>query len=113
MINSQQPTYRTERISELIRRELVLLLAKKVQDERLKSMRITEVIVTKDLSSAKVFFSTEEDIKTLKAPLKNATGFFRSHIAKTLQLRHTPELIFVYDATQKTANRIDELLAKL
>lgn len=111
-MNIQQPSYRTERISELIKRELILLFANKVVDERLKSIRILEVIVNKDLSSAKVFFDSETNQNQLKEPLKKAQGFLRYHIAKTVQLRHTPTLKFVYDDSSKNARRIDELLAK-
>lgn len=107
------PTFRTQRISELVRRELVLLFANKIKDERLSGVRITEVIVSKDLGSAKVFYGFDGDKKPLKESFKKAKGFMRSHLAKTLELRHTPELNFVYDATSKTASRIDELLANI
>ena len=52
----QQISYRAERVNELIRRELVLLLKKETKDPRLQTVVITDVIVTGDLTSAKVFF---------------------------------------------------------
>lgn len=111
---NQQPTaFRIERINELIKRELVLLFAHKISDTRLKSIRILEVDTSKDLSISKVFFNTDEGTDKIKKSLKKAEGFLRHHIAKSVQLRHTPELKFIYDSTQKTANRIDELLANL
>ena len=113
-MNYQKPTtYRTDRISELIRRELVLLFAHKVCDSRLQLIRITEVIVSKDLSSAKVFFNIADNPEMIKKPLEKAKHFFRHHLANALELRHMPELKFIYDPTQTTANRIDDLLAKL
>ena len=57
---AQQISFRTERVNELIKRELVLLLSKETKDPRLQEVVITDVIVTRDLTSAKVFFSVEE-----------------------------------------------------
>jgi len=52
----QQASYRAERVNELIKRELVLLLSTGTKDPRLKDVIITDVIVSRDLTSAKVFF---------------------------------------------------------
>ena len=111
---AQQLSYRTERVNELIRRELVLLLKQETKDPRLKKVVITDVIVSRDLTSAKVFFSVDEDSKTIVASLLNkASGFFRSSLSKTLDLRHTPTLSFIYDTAPNTGVRIDDLLSKL
>ena len=74
---AQQLSYRSERVNELIRRELVLLLKQETKDPRLKKVVITDVIVSRDLTSAKVFFSVDEDSKTIVTSLLNkASGFF-------------------------------------
>ncbi len=73
----QQLSYRAERVNELIRRELVLLLKKETKDPRLQNVVITDVIVTRDLTSAKVFFSVDESSQQIVASLlKKASGFF-------------------------------------
>ncbi|MDC0239510.1 30S ribosome-binding factor RbfA [Candidatus Thioglobus sp.] len=111
---AQQLSYRTERVNELMRRELVLLLKQETKDPRLKQVVITDVIVSRDLTSAKVFFSVDEDSKIIVASLLNkASGFFRSSLSKTLDLRHTPTLSFIYDPAPNTGARIDDLLKKL
>ena len=111
---AQQLSYRTERVNELIRRELVLLLKQEVKDPRLKQVVITDVIVSRDLNSAKIFFSVDEDSINIVASLLNkASGFFRSNLSKTLNLRHTPTLSFIYDTAPNTGARIDDLLSKL
>mgnify|MGYP003307687461 FL=1 len=97
-----------------MRRELVLLLKQETKDPRLKQVVITDVIVSRDLTSAKVFFSVDEDSKKVVLSLLNkASGFFRSTLSKTLDLRHTPTLSFIYDAAPNTGARIDDLLSKL
>jgi len=111
---AQQPSYRTERVNELMRRELVLLLKQETKDRRLKQVVITDVIVSRDLTSAKVFFSVDEDsIKIVEPLLDKASGFFRSSLSKSLDLRHTPTLSFIYDTTPNTGARIDDLLSRL
>ena len=111
---AQQLGYRTERVNELMRRELVLLLKQETKDPRLKQVVITDVIVSRDLTSAKVFFSIDEDSNKIVVSLLNkASGFFRSSLSKTLNLRHTPTLSFIYDTAPNTGARIDDLLSKL
>jgi len=111
---AQQLSYRAERVNELMRRELVLLLKQETKDPRLKQVVITDVIVSRDLTSAKIFFSVDEDSINIVTPLLNkASGFFRSSLSKTLDLRHTPTLSFIYDTAPNTGARIDDLLGKL
>jgi len=111
---AQQLSYRTERVNELMRRELVLLLKQETKDPRLMQVVITDVIVSRDLTSAKIFFSVDEDSINIVTPLLNkASGFFRSSLSKTLDLRHTPTLSFIYDTAPNTGARIDDLLSKL
>ena len=111
---AQQLSYRTERVNELMRRELVLLLKQETKDPRLKQVVITDVIVSRDLTSAKVFFSVDEDSNKIVVSLLNkASGFFRSNLSKTLDLRHTPTLSFIYDPAPNTGARMDDLLSKL
>jgi|TARA_B110000014_G_C20043939_1_gene542743 ribosome-binding factor A len=111
---AQQTSYRAERVNELIRRELVLLLSKETKDPRLQEVVITDVKVSRDLTSAKVFFSVDESAqKTVTTLLNKASGFFRSSLSKVLDLRHTPALSFIYDTAPNTGARMDDLLSKL
>ncbi len=101
-------------MNELIRRELVLLLKKETKDPRLQNVVITDVIVTRDLTSSQVFFSVDESSQKVVASLLNkASGFFRTSLSKSLDLRHTPSLSFIYDTAPNTGAKIDDLLSKL
>ena len=111
---AQQISFRAERVNELIRRELVLLISKETKDPRLQEVVITDVQVTRDLTSAKVFFSVDEASQKIVTSLLNkASGFFRSSLSKVLDLRHTPALSFIYDTAPNTGARMDDLLSKL
>ena len=101
-------------MNELIKRELTMLLATGTKDPRLQDVIITDVDVSRDLASAKVFFSVDDNMNKSVAQLLNkAGGFFRSSLSKSLDLRHTPSLSFIYDTAPNTGARMDDLLRKL
>lgn len=111
---AQQDSFRIERINELVRRELVTLLKNETKDPRLTNVVITDVLTSRDLSAAKVYYTvTEQEQKEVEALLNNAAGFFRSRLSKTVDLRHTPALRFMFDPAPNTGARIDDLLSKL
>jgi ribosome-binding factor A len=110
----EQPSYRVERINELIRRELVTLLKNETKDPRLQSVNVTDVLASRDLSSAKVFYTVAESEQIIvESLLIKASGFFRSRLSKVLDLRHTPALRFIFDPAPNTGARIEDLLSKL
>lgn len=106
---------RSLRIAEQIRRELVVLLRDTVNDPRVKSFSISEVIVTKDLSAAKVYFTPyaeDSDLKELQAGLDSCAAYLRKELGKLLHIRIIPTLSFHYDDTSEKAARLNELLSK-
>ena len=92
---------RLDKISETIKRKLSELLVTKCSDPRIGMLVINKVIVSPDLSLARVMFSTLEsndsNIKETLAGLRSASGFFRSEIAKLSSLKRFPRLHFVHD----------------
>lgn len=109
------PTRRQRRVSELVRRELSLLLLHQVRDPRLASVTITGVDVTQDLLLARIHFRTIEsdDMAQALAGLEHASGYLRSQLAAKVQLRYAPELEFVPDRSAEYGQRIDALLDQL
>ena len=91
---------RTDRISEEVRREVDRIIREDVRDPRVAgTWSITRADVTRDLRYAKIRVSVleEEQRKPLVKALKNAAGFIRRELGKTLRLRYTPELLFEED----------------
>ena len=110
--------YRTERVNELIKNELSLLIELELHDPRLKEVLIsvTRVKATPDLKYAKVYVSIMGENKKkeeILGVLENAKGFLRKSISKVLQTKSTPELIFELDDSLDYAMHIDEVLAGL
>lgn len=109
-------TRRQRKVSELIHRELSLLLMRQVRDPRLADVTITEVRVTPDLMIARVFFTVLGDAdqgKDALAALEHASGFLRTQLASQVRLRFAPELVFEPDTSADYGRRIDELLAEV
>ena len=76
------------------------LLLKEIKDSRIGFISISRVEISRDYSSADVYFSvlgSEKDIKDSFFGLESAKGFIRKKIGKSLKLRHIPDLKFVYD----------------
>jgi len=105
-----------ERINEDIQRVLSTLL-REIKDPRLKQgmVSITAVLTTGDLRYAKVFLSVYglESEKEFKKGLKSASGYLRRELGGILDLRYTPELIFVLDKSIERGARINTLLNDL
>jgi ribosome-binding factor A len=106
---------RRERVGGLIAGYVATLFVTKVKDPRLNSITVTRAEVSPDLKKAKVFFSVLGGVKERKAAetaLKKATGFIRSKVGENLELRTTPEIVFIFDKNPAHAQRIFELLAE-
>lgn len=104
---------RPERVAEQVLRELSLMLLRDLKDPRLHGVTLTSVKMTDDLRHGRVFFSHLEGhvhAGEVVAGFSSAAGFIRRHIGRTLGLRYTPELEFVFDPGPENAARIDELL---
>lgn len=107
--------YRQDRVNDAVKEEMAQIL-RDVKDPRIAGafVSITAAEVTKDLKFAKIFFSVlDSDPKEVGKALKNASGFFRSELAKRLNLRITPQLAFEYDSSMKYGANISEILKSL
>jgi len=109
-------TRRTERINELLREEISELVRREMKDPRLGGLiTITEVDVSPDLRSAKVYVSVmgsdEEKASTFKA-LGAAAHFLQREIRHRITIRRMPELHFLRDDSMEKGARILELLDK-
>lgn len=106
---------RPKRVAEAIRTELSVLLLQKVRDPRLREVTITGVDVSPDLKRAKIYFVVPSGRDAAKANkgMERARGFFRSHLARELNMRYTPELVFFQDKHFEEAERLEELFSEI
>ena len=107
---------RLNRINEELRKEISQIISFELKNPDATGLiSITKVKVTPDLKYAKVYVSllnSKSEDKTIEA-LKNSAGFIRSLIAKRLNLRITPELVFEKDDSMEYGMKIDSILKDL
>ena len=106
--------HRQARINEEMEHELCKAL-REISDPRISGslVSVTEVDCAKDLKTARVyysFFQQKYGEKEIKKALIGAAGYLRSHLARTLNLRETPQLTFIYDDSVERGNRINKIL---
>ena len=107
---------RPEQVAETLRQVIADALAREVRDPRVGFVTVTAVLVTNELSHARVMVSVPGDdaarARALEG-LESAAGFLRSRAARTLTTRTVPELHFELDLGLQHAARINELLEEL
>lgn len=108
---------RPERVAHLMQREIADILRTRLRDPRLSDwVSVTDVEVTHDLSSAKVFVSIlpeGEERETTLTTLNGAAGFVRRELAPRLGLREVPELRFKLDTSIERGARVEEILKRI
>lgn len=109
-------TIRQQRVSEMLFQELSVLISSELEDPRLGLITVTEVAVSRDLRSVRVFvFQADAELpkRDILAGLHAAAPFMRRQLAQRSNLRVVPELNFVYDDTPERAARVDQLLQQI
>jgi ribosome-binding factor A len=102
------------RINGEVQRELSRLISLEIKDPRINPMTsVVAVEVAPDLKHAKVYISVlgdEESRMNTFQGLKSASPFMRSQLAKTINLRNTPELTFVMDQSIEYGVHMSKLI---
>ncbi|HEY2775441.1 MAG TPA: 30S ribosome-binding factor RbfA [Candidatus Binatia bacterium] len=104
---------RAERVGRQVVQALATVIEHGVHDPRLAGITFTSAKATDDLRTVRVFFSVLGDnvaVEAAREGLKAASGFLRREVAQRLELRYAPALMFEYDESIHTAERIDKLL---
>ena len=106
------PSHKIERLESDIIKYLSNIIMTETRDDLLKTITLTDVKLAKDLSSCKVYFTSISNLehKTLEHEMKEASPYLRGCLAKVLDARNIPELIFLYDETIEYANRIENII---
>lgn len=109
------------RINGEVRKELSIIISSKIKDPRIHPMTsVVDVEVTPDLKFCKAYISVLGDEKAQEETLeglRSAVGYIRKELARTVNLRNTPELTFIMDQSIEygvtMSHKIDELTAGL
>jgi ribosome-binding factor A len=113
-VKSKRGYSRTERIADLIQKELAQMLLQSMDDDRFRLVTVTSVTMSRDLSYAKVYVSVLMDdalkIKQTVDALNRAAKGLRYQLARAVKLRIMPELKFVYDESTAHGFHISNLI---
>lgn len=113
-----RPGYgRERRLRHLIQETLSDLLLRKVKDPRVRSVTVTDVVVSPDLRHAHVYIAVSRKGRRAQQEalegVASALGYLRGELGHELDLRYVPELHVELDRTLDEAERIEKLIAKL
>lgn len=114
----KKTSHKNQRVNGEVQRELSRIISMEIKDPRICPMTsVTDVIVTPDLKYCKAFISVlgdEEAGKDTIEGLKSATGYIRRELARSINLRNTPEITFVLDNSIEygieMSKKIDEIM---
>lgn len=104
---------RAVRVGEQILKEIAVLLIERVKDPRVRAVTMTGIKLSKDLRHAKVYYSViggRYEVNKAQAGLDSAKGYIKRMIGRRLELRYTPDLLFIHDDSMDSAMNIEKLL---
>ena len=107
---------RLGRIDEQYRKEISQIINYDLKNPNVTGLiSVTKVKVTNDLKYAKVYVSilNSKNTKQTLAGLKKSAGYIRSELARRVNLRNTPEIIFELDDSMEYGERIDTILKQI
>ncbi len=107
---------RSDRVGGEIQKVLADVLRKDIKDPRLKMAVVTGVKMSRDLKSARVYFTVTGDKKERELAIEafdSAHGFLKRTLASRLGLRYMPKLKFFHDNSFDYGSHIDDILRSL
>ena len=104
-----------KRLNHTIQEVVSMILMTEVKNEDIKFVTITGVDTTNDLSFSKIYYTVLDDTKKelIKDSLEKASPFIRTKLAEKIEVRHTPELKFIYDTSIAYGEHIDKLIKEI
>lgn len=107
---------RMNKVDEELKKEISNIISLELKNPHLTGLiSVTKVKTTPDLKYARVYVTmiNEKSKKENLSILKQSSGYIRSVIAKRINLRYTPELVFEFDDSLEYGSRIDEILKEI
>ena len=107
---------RLGRIDEELKKEISNVISYDLKNPNITGLiSVTKAKITPDLKYAQIYVSilNSKNTKETLAALKKSSGFVRTEVAKRINLRITPEIIFVLDDSIEYGERIDKILKEI
>jgi ribosome-binding factor A len=109
------PYKRSQRVSDLLRKEIADIIIYRLRDPRVGFITVTGVDVTDDIKIARIYVSIlrEEERKSTLEILNSAKSFIRSELSKRLRMKFIPSIEFRLDTSIEYGSRIEKLLKEI
>lgn len=106
---------KVERIENLLVKEISNVIASEVDNPAIGFISITAVRTSSDLDFARVYFNVYDITKkdSTEQALNNSSAFIRKIVSEKVDLRHVPQLKFIYDESLDYSNNIESIIEKL
>ena len=112
-------TKRSDKVGDLLKKEISLIISSEINDPRLQNINITAVKVSDDIGIAYVFYTvigasiqkTQSNIDS--KILEKLSGMIRSNLAKKIKIRRIPKIKFRFDESIEYSENIEKLLKNL
>ncbi len=107
---------RMDKINQLIKREVSLIIQQEFQDPRLMYMTVLRVEVSRDLQHADIYYSVLGDanqIEAISKTLSKLVGHIRKLVGRRIRLRYTPQIHFIYDQSVAASARMEETFREI
>ena len=119
-VSMRKNSIKNTRINGEVQRVLAEIIRGEIKDPRISPWTsVVSVEVAPDLKSCKAWISVlggDEVREATLQGLKSAEGFIKRQLAKTINLRNTPEITFVMDQSIEygvnMSHKIDEVIAR-
>ena len=103
---------RTQRVADQMQRELAQLIQREVRDPRLGMVTVTAVEVSRDMFITLMNRDSAEDIALNLEILKDASGYLRMLLGRSMKLRTIPQLHFQYDESIRRGVHLSSLIER-
>jgi ribosome-binding factor A len=110
------PSHRLLRVRELLKREIGEAIRREIPVQQAGLVTVNDVDVTGDLKSARVYLSllgTEEQKKTATGLLEHNRVRIQGLMAKSVVMKHTPRLKFLFDDSVSRGTRVLNIIEEL
>lgn len=107
---------KAEKVAGILQKEISEIIHFSLKNPKLGFVTITDVRISNDLSIAKIYVSFLGQQARKDAGMKvleKSKGFLRTELAKRMQMRKVPELIFLHDDSLEKGNKIEQILQDL
>ncbi|MGH1411725.1 MAG: 30S ribosome-binding factor RbfA [Mycoplasma sp.] len=99
-----------EKWTSILQKEISQIVRLEIKNKYVNSITITGIDLTQDYSFARIHFHSNYPGKLVQEESTKVVPVIKAKLAKKINLRKIPQLIFMYDATLENANRIDSII---